>query len=291
VAALAARLLDLSPRQAAHALALALNLSGPGVGQHGAPTTSRWLAAGAAARNGLLAAHAAKAGFTADTGILDGKYFAGVLNVTPDPETLAAPFMAPRLAEIGFKPWCAARQTMAATQAFCEIVARDIDVATITAVEAAVPPPMLRMIDHGVVDGDRLSRLTSLPYQIAIAALAPDLAYDVVASAPIPAPVQAFMARVKVESDDALAEGFPSVWRGRVRIEAAGAWHEHQVAQIPGDPGRPFAQADVAAKFHKLADRMIGPDAVDRFVHDTTAVLDGRVASAKLLSSIASVLS
>jgi hypothetical protein len=81
------------------------------------------------------------------------------------------------------------------------------------------------------------------------------------------------------------------VWRAKVRVEAAGAWHEHQIAQIPGDPGRPFALSDVAAKFHKLADSMIGADAVDRFVNDTIAVLDGRVAPGKLLSSIASVVS
>ena len=291
VAAVAARLFDLTAQQAAHALALALNLSGPGVGAHGAPTTSRWLAAGAAARNGYLAAHAAKAGFTADVGILDGKYFAGVLDVTPDVKAITRELGERHaLQEVAFKPWCAARQTMAATQAFSEIVARDVDVARIDAVEAAVPPPMRRMIDHGIVEGDRLSRLTSLPYQIAIAALAPELAFDVAAAGTVPAAVGKFMAKVNVRPDDALLEGFPTLWRARVRVEVDGAWMEHQIAQIPGDPGRPFTQADVGDKFHRLADKTIGAGKVEALISDTIGVLDGTNAPGRLLGNIASLL-
>ncbi len=45
-AAVTARLLGLTERQTAHALALALTMSAPSVGQHHAATTARWLAAG-----------------------------------------------------------------------------------------------------------------------------------------------------------------------------------------------------------------------------------------------------
>ena len=51
-------------------------------------------------------------------------------------------------------------------------------------IRAAVLPPHLKMIDHGVVAGDRASHLTSLPYQLAVAALAPDAALDVAQSPP-----------------------------------------------------------------------------------------------------------
>jgi 2-methylcitrate dehydratase PrpD len=291
VAAVAARLMDLTVTQTAHALALALNMSGPGVGQHGAPTTSRWLAAGSAARNGVLAAHAAGAGFTADVGILDGKYFSGVLDVTPDIAALTRQLgEQPALQDVSFKPWCAARQTMAATQAFTEITAREVNISGITAVEAIVPPLSLRMIDHGIVENDRLSRLTSMPYQIAIAALAPNLAFDLVQADPVPAALQGFMAKVKVLPDEALMDGFPSLWRARVRVQADGAWHEHQIAQIPGDPGRPFTQSDVCEKFHRLADKIIGPDRVERIIGETIDVLDGRREPKHLLASIASAL-
>ena len=42
-----------------------------------------------------------------------------------------------------------------------------------------VLPPHLKMIDHGVTAGDRASHLTSVQYRMAVAALAPDTAFDV----------------------------------------------------------------------------------------------------------------
>lgn len=84
VAAVAARLMRLDERQAAHALALALTLAAPGVGHHNAPTTTRWLAVGLAARNGLMAARAAHAGFTSDINLLGGNFLASVYDIRPD---------------------------------------------------------------------------------------------------------------------------------------------------------------------------------------------------------------
>src|SRR5262249_33565607 len=66
VAAVAARILKLDARETAHALALALTLSAPGVGAHHSETTARWFAIGKAATKGLTAALAAQQGFTSD---------------------------------------------------------------------------------------------------------------------------------------------------------------------------------------------------------------------------------
>jgi 2-methylcitrate dehydratase PrpD len=288
VAAVAARLMQLDARQAAHALALALNVAAPGVGHHGAPTTSRWLAAGGVARNGWLAAHAAAAGFTSDLGMLDGKYFAGVYNVTPDIAVLTRD-LGERIAlrEVSFKPWCAARQTMAATQALKELLAGEkVDAARITAIEIAVPPSFVRMIDHGIVAGDRLSRLTSMPYQLGVAALAPEAAFDLAAASPIAADIEQFMSKVKVSGSENLLEGFPALWRARVRVQVGGTWLEHQIAQIPGDPGRPFIEKDVREKFHRLADRVAGADKVDRMISEALAVLDGIAPPRQLLALV-----
>src|SRR5437879_8138550 len=62
IAAATSRLLKLDAKQSANALALALTLTAPGVGQHHALSTSRWLAVGSAASNGLSAALAAHYG-------------------------------------------------------------------------------------------------------------------------------------------------------------------------------------------------------------------------------------
>src|SRR6267154_4590698 len=66
VAAVAARLLCLTETQAVHALGISLALASPAIGHPGGATTSRWLAIGNAARNGVTAALAAQAGFTGD---------------------------------------------------------------------------------------------------------------------------------------------------------------------------------------------------------------------------------
>ena len=90
MAAAASRLLDLDAKQAAHAQALSLVQSPPGVGAHNAETSSRWIAIGAAARNGWLAAKAAQAGFTSDTALFEGKFFSSVYGIEPKAAALSA---------------------------------------------------------------------------------------------------------------------------------------------------------------------------------------------------------
>src|SRR5262249_5466251 len=158
MAAVAARLLELDEDATTHALALALALAAPAVGHHNAATTSRWFAVGNAARNGLNAALAAQQGFTSDCRLLEGRVLPDVLGIAPDIAALTDG-LGERIAltEVSFKPWCAARQTMAATQALNDIIAGGVAPAAIV----SVPPPHLKMIDHGVVAGDRASHLTS----------------------------------------------------------------------------------------------------------------------------------
>ena len=67
---------------------------------------------------------------------------------------------------------------MAATQALREILDGGVAAAEISEITAYVLPPHLKMIDHGVNPGNRASFLTSLPYQLALAALRPDEMLD-----------------------------------------------------------------------------------------------------------------
>ena len=57
--------------------------------------------------------------------------------------------------------------------------AHGFSLSDITQLVVSVPPPYLRMIDHGVFAGDRSSHLTSVSYQMALAAFAPDALFDV----------------------------------------------------------------------------------------------------------------
>jgi 2-methylcitrate dehydratase PrpD len=287
-AGVAARLLDLEARQCAHALALALARSAPGVGHHNAATTSRWLAVGQAVEAGLSAALAARAGFTSDLSLLDGGYLPSIFDVKPDvavlTEGLGRRFS---LAEVAFKPWCAARQTMAATQSMIEIIGSGVTADSITRVTAFVLPPHRRMIDHGVTAGDRASFLTSLPYRLAVAARAPHAAWDVgQAPAQVPDNIRAFMERVAIVPDEALLLSFPSQWPARVEVTTSSGRHERTVKEVPGDPARPFDATAVREKFRRLAVPVIGSEASAQVLERAFGLLSGQATAAELLCQI-----
>jgi len=288
IAAVAARLLGLDALQCGHALALALVRSAPGTGHHNLTTTSRWLAVGQAAEAGLAAALAARASFTSDLGLLDGGYLPGVFDLTPDrvvlTQGLGERFS---LEEVAFKPWCAARQTMAATQALIEIISSGIAVDTITQVTAFVLPPHRRMIDHGITIGDRASFLTSLPYRLALAALAPHAAWDVgQAGTDVPGPIRAFMDRVAVAPDEALLSNFPSRWPARIEVMTSSGRYERTVTDVPGDPARPFDANAVREKFRQLAEPVIGAAASEQMLDRAFGLPSGTADAAGLLKQI-----
>jgi len=294
VAAVAARLLALDGWQTAHALALALTRSAPGVGHHNAATTSRWLAVGQAAESGVAAALAARAGFTADLALLDGGFLPGIYDVKPDATALTAALGETfALGETSFKPWCAARQTMAATQAMIEIIeslGAGAAADAITEVKAFVLPPHRPMIDHGVTVGDRASFLTSLPYHVAVAALSPQAAFEVGQSpAQVPDTIRAFMGRVAVEPDDALLASYPRQWPARVAAVTSSGRIARIATDVPGDPARPFDAAAVSAKFRRFAAPAIGAEAAARMLEHAFGLLDGRTSPDRLIRDIESV--
>jgi 2-methylcitrate dehydratase PrpD len=275
MAAVAARLFKLDEEASAHALALALTLAAPAVGHHNAATTARWFAVGNAARNGLNAALAAQQGFTSDRKLLEGRALPDVLGITPDIAALTDSLgERTALTEVSFKPWCAARQTMAATQALKDLIASGVAPAAIDAIAVSVPPPHLKMIDHGVVAGDRASHLTSVQYAMAAAALAPEMAFDVQQTPPdLPPPVRALMGKIKVEADERLLAGYPESWPARVRVAAGPTRHARDVTHVPGDPALPFDRARVREKFLRFTQPVLGAETAERILARCGSVL------------------
>jgi 2-methylcitrate dehydratase PrpD len=291
IAAVAARLLQLDAAQTANALALALTCAAPGVGHHNAPTTARWLAVGQAARNGLAAAQAVQAGFTADVGVLDGGFFPGVYAITPNVAAFSDRLgERATVLELSFKPWCAARQTMPATQALKEIIAEGVPPDSIASIKASIIPSHRRMIDHGVTPGDRFSYLTSLPYQMAAAAAAPQLA-DVLSPAPeaVPESVHALMRKITVAPDDALLADYPRIWPAHVAVTMATGVCEKRVTAVPGDPSRPLGEAAVVAKFRRFVTPVLGEERANAMLATTSEVMAGNRSPNDLLNAILSM--
>jgi 2-methylcitrate dehydratase PrpD len=276
VAAVAARLLDLTEQQAAHALGIAIGLASPAVGRQSGAAMSRWFAIGHAARSGVSAALSAQAGFTADLRIFEGDMFASVYNLSPDLAALVdALDERPVLPEVSFKPWCAARQTMAASQAVMEIAADGVSAAEMKELVVSVPSLYLRMVDHGIVPGDRASHLTSVSYQMALAALAPDAMLEV-EQAPdrVPGEIRAFMERIAVRADDELLRHYPGSWPARLEITTPGGRRERLVIHVPGDPQRPFDESQIAEKFRRVSAALLGERAADGLLRFSLAALD-----------------
>jgi 2-methylcitrate dehydratase PrpD len=292
VAAVAARLMGLDAREAAQALALALTTAAPGVGHHNPETSTRWLAVGLAARNGLMAARAARAGFTSDLNLLDGNFFPSVYDIGPARGELTHGLdQHLSILDVSFKPWCAARQTMAATHALKEILARGVPPDKIVEIEAGVLPPHHGMLDHGVKAGERASYLTSLPYQMALAALDPDATFDAQQSpAAVPEPVAALMAKITVTQNERLLARYPKVWPAHVRVAtASGAVHEHESEYVPGDLRLPFDDAQVKEKFRRFVAPRLGAVGAERMLGLAGAVLGDERGAAVLLEAIEQV--
>jgi 2-methylcitrate dehydratase PrpD len=288
IATVAARLLGLSDRQAAHALGIALILASPGVGHQSGATMSRWFAVRQAARNGLSAALAAQAGFTADVKIVDGDFFSRVYGLSPDITVLTAGFgeRAP-LADVSVKPWCAARQTMAATQALKEVIATGVSPADMTEMVVAVPSIYLPMINHGIVAGDRSSHLTSVSYQMALSVFAPDAMFEVNQTpVAVPEEIRSFMTRVVVEADESLLAYYPNGWPARLLVRTRSGTHERIVTDVPGDPKRPFDEKQTVAKFRRVVAPLIGVDSAEDLAGHSLVALDADGSPALLLAKI-----
>ena len=283
-AAVVARLLGFTEKQAAHALAIALALSSPAIGRQAGPTMSRWLAVGNAARNGLNAAVSAQNGSTGDLRLFEGEFFSSAYGISPDLAALES--ARPALLETSFKPWSAAKQTMAAAQALKEILSEGVSPSGVRGVVVGVPPPYLKMIDHGVVAGERTSFLTSAAYQLALAALDPDAALQPgQAPASLPASIADFMAKVSVEADEDLLQYYPKSWPARVTVTAAAGKRDKLVLHVPGDPERPFDELRVADKFRKLTAPVAGERAAVGLLERCLNALDE--GQAALLGEIA----
>jgi 2-methylcitrate dehydratase PrpD len=260
VAGVAARLLGLSEERCAHALAIALAFASPAVGRQNGASMSRWLAIGNAARSGVVAALAAQAGFTGDLRLFEGEFFSGVYQVSLDRDAVVEGLeRGGAVAETSFKPWCAARQTMAAVQALREIIGEGVPLSEMISLTVGVPLPYLKMIDHGVVSGERLSYLTSVSYQMALFAFDPNSNLDVrQVREGLPREIEQFMARISAVPDEDLLRHFPQSWPALLAIETPRGRREKLVLHVPGDPERPFDELQVAAKFWRLIAASIG---------------------------------
>jgi 2-methylcitrate dehydratase PrpD len=291
-AATASRLIRLNEARTGHALSLAVMLMAGGVGRiHGAPS-GRWFLYANAVAAGVAAAEAARADYRGDPDILDKTWLTDSHGIALDHDRLTEKLgVGTVYAALSLKPFCSAKQGIAAIEAFRAILDRGVPADTIGKVRVRVPPAYAGMIATRAEPGARQSTMVSVAHQIALAALAADGLYDVDrSSAKADADVARFASKVEIAADVRLDAYYPQHWPAEVDVEANGEVHQQRIVEAIGDPEHPLDQAGVFAKAHRVLDPLVGNDGAADWLQMAGAALDDAAACRKLAAAFAAGL-
>jgi 2-methylcitrate dehydratase PrpD len=259
-AATAARLFGLDEARTGHALSLAFMLMAGGVGRiHGAPS-GRWFLYANAVASGVAAAEAARADYRGDPQLLDKNWLADTHGIALDRARLTGGLGNDSVyGALSIKPFCSAKQAIAAVEAFRAIVREEnVRPDAIKKISVRVPSAYAGMIATRAEPGARQSTLVSVAYQIALAALAPERLYDVDRSTSADTDVMQFAAKVGVMPEPALESLYPRHWPAEVEVEAGSKILSRRVVAAAGDPEHPFGRAAIDDKAHRVLDPMLG---------------------------------
>jgi 2-methylcitrate dehydratase PrpD len=289
-AATAARLFGLDEPRTSQALSLSLMLSAGGVGRiHGAPS-GRWFLYANAVAGGVAAAEAARADYRGDPELLDKDWLAQTHGIALDRDRLTDKLgVSSVYPALSIKPFCSAKQAIAAVQAFRDIVGEEnVRWQAITKIRVHVPRAYAGMIAARAEPGARQSTLVSVAHQIALAALNPALLYDVDRSTPIAAPELAQLsAKVEVVPEPALDTLYPQHWPAELEVEADGKAFRRRVVAAAGDPEHPLQRSDIDMKAHRVLDPLLGAARVDEWLTMCHGALDGSAQCRTLAAAFA----
>ncbi len=245
VAATAARMGGFDARQTADALSLSLMLSTRGSGRpHGSPS-GRWVMFAVAVASGLSAVAAVRAGYRGYPALLDGSGFEDtsfekIWGFALDRDHLAAASPAHSVyPALSLKPFCSAKQSIAAVEGLRRILASGIEPGAIAVVRVRVPPAYAAMVALKAQDQVRTTTLVSAARQLALVAYDPARLHDVDRSAAVTDPaILGFEAKVEIMADAALTQYYPQHWPAEVEaVGTDGSTRRELVIEAPGDRG------------------------------------------------------
>lgn len=265
VAATGSKILDLTKEQTSNALAVSLSMSTGLAGKFKGRLTSRWLMLGCAAQSGLLAAFAAGDDFSGDGSILDSSFsstYGLELNRDLLLSRLGREF---QIEKVNLKPYCSARQAVASIEAFTYLLkTHSIKPEEIDELEVTVPKQYSEMIGKEGFPEDRLASITSVRYQLALAAFYEDDLFDTERKKLRKKErVSAFIEKVRVIPSSQFTELYPHQWPGKISVITGGQKYEHEVLSPKGDADRWMGWEDVERKWKLAAGRTVGPGKID----------------------------
>jgi 2-methylcitrate dehydratase PrpD len=249
-AATAGRMLGLSPERMTHALAIALAQTPRAVGKSSGSRPARWLLFANGVKAGYLAALAAADGVDGDVGLLDAAWLQTVGGDLSDARLLVPE---PHTHELSIKPHCAAKQTLSAVHGLMTLITQGLAPASIESMTVSVPPVYAQMIDREPASASRLASMVSVRWQLALAALRPELLDDVSRHIfPGDKALLDFADKVHVEACANLDDEYPSIWPARLSVIASGRSHDILVKNSAGDPNTNFGIDGVKNKAKRM---------------------------------------
>jgi len=234
-------------------------------------------------------AEAARADYRGDPEILDKTWLTDSHGIALDRDRLTEKLgVSDVYAALSLKPFCSAKQGIAAIEAFRAILDRGVRAETISKVRVRVPPAYAGMIATRAEPGARQSTMVSVAHQIALTALAADRLYDVDrSSAKVDADVAGFAAKVEIIADVRLDAYYPQHWPAEVDVEAGGEVHQQRIVEAIGDPEHPLDHAGIVTKAHRVLDPLLGNDRAAEWLEMAWAAIDHATACRKLAAVFA----
>jgi 2-methylcitrate dehydratase PrpD len=253
-AAIASRILHLSEEQTAHALSLALMLSAGRSGRFHGALPGRSVILAMAVANGIRAAQAAKDGVGGDPALLDGPWLRDSHGIEAKRDALTAGLGQGSIyPQMTIKPFCSAKQAIAAVEGLMMAIDEGVAPDAITAVKVRVPPPYARMIATKAEAGARASTIVSAAFQMGLAAHHRERLYDIErADAMAETAALAFAGKVEIVADESLLEFFPQTFPADVEVTAGGKTSRKRVTTATGDPGRALDHAALTDKAKRI---------------------------------------
>ncbi len=221
----------------ANALSIALSRATGITARAPGPRSPRWFDIGCAAVDGYLAAEAAGIGMAGDSNLLEHG-FGRAVRVEFDDSAFWADKARWLIDDVDSKPFCTARQGLAATEAFLRLV-EEHPGAGIASVTAWVPGQVRNMVDapHPPL---------GLPAQFALAVHDRLGLWDVIRARP---PAHDKL-QVAILEDDRYTGLFPRVWAGRVAV----GWQDGTTSEREVTAARRLSWDELVDKQHQIAD-------------------------------------
>ncbi len=253
-AAITARMGSLSEQETTHALSLALMLTAGRSGRFQGRVPGRSVILGMAVSAGVRAAQAARHGVGGDPDLLDGPWLRDAHGLQADPAALTANLGRSSIyTQLSLKPFCSAKQAVAATEALMTLIDEGLAPDTIEKVTVRVPPPYARMIATKPEAGSRSSTIVSAAYQLGLAAFRRERLYDIErANAMQDTAVLTIAGKVEIVPDDSLLPDFPANFPAEIEVSAGGKTHRKRVTAAFGDPSRPLDDAQLKDKADRI---------------------------------------